>query len=333
MSNKKFSAGSLILPAVTLIIAIVLPIIYDTNYYVQLFSQTLINLIAVLGLNIVMGLAGQSNLGTIALVAIGSYTTAIIAEATSTTTMVGLLVALVIAVGVGFMLGYPSLRVSGIFLSLTTMSFAQIVYSLANNMQWLTGGAMGINGYPKPNLFGFQFETQRQMYYLFLVVTVCLIIFSVRFIRSKYGRALKAIRDNTEAVESVGLSVTKLKLMAFLIATILGCLSGVFYAWMMQYVAPTTFTTDLGTRYVVILMLGGIGSTAGMVVGSILVTILPEVLRFMGNYYQLVFYSISLLLLLVYPLGLAHLAGKLKDRLVKKIGMKTKPSGKPTKEA
>lgn len=141
------------------------------------------------------------------------------------------------------MLGYPSLRVSGIFLSLTTMSVAQIVYSLANSMQWLTGGAMGVKDISEPNIFGIEFKTQAQLYYFILVIAILLIIFSVRLAKSKYGRALKAVRDNPEAVESVGLSVTKLKLMAFLIATILGCLAGVFYTWVMQYVAPTTFTT------------------------------------------------------------------------------------------
>ena len=304
MKRKKISVTSLILPVIMLVVAVILPMIYSTNYYIQLFSQTLINLVAVLGLNVVMGLAGQTNLGTIALVALGSYTSALISQATGSANLIGLLAALVVAVLVGFMLGYPSLRVSGIFLSLTTMSVAQIVYSLANSMQWLTGGAMGVKDIAKPNIFGIVFETQAQLYYFILVIAILLIIFSVRLTKSKYGRALKAVRDNPEAVESVGLSVTKLKLMAFLIATILGCLAGVFYTWVMQYVAPTTFTTDNG----------GIGSTSGMIIGAILVTILPELLRFMGDYYQLVFYGIALLLLLVYPLGLSHLFSQLKKK-------------------
>ena len=309
MKRKKISVTSLILPVIMLVVAVVLPMIYSTNYYIQLFSQTLINLVAVLGLNVVMGLAGQTNLGTIALVALGSYTSALISQATGSTNLIGLLAALVVAVLVGFML-----RVSGIFLSLTTMSVAQIVYSLANSMQWLTGGAMGVKDISEPNIFGIEFKTQAQLYYFILVIAILLIIFSVRLTKSKDGRALKAVRDNPEAVESVGLSVTKLKLMAFLIATILGCLAGVFYTWVMQYVAPTTFTTDNGTKFVVMLMLGGIGSTSGMIIGAILVTILPELLRFMGDYYQLVFYGIALLLLLVYPLGLSHLFSQLKKK-------------------
>ncbi|MFQ6963928.1 MAG: branched-chain amino acid ABC transporter permease [Oscillospiraceae bacterium] len=163
MKRKKISVTSLILPVIMLVVAVVLPMIYSTNYYIQLFSQTLINLVAVLGLNVVMGLAGQTNLGTIALVALGSYTSALISQATGSTNLVGLLAALVVAVLVGFMLGYPSLRVSGIFLSLTTMSVAQIVYSLANSMQWLTGGAMGVKDISEPNIFGIEFKTQAQL--------------------------------------------------------------------------------------------------------------------------------------------------------------------------
>lgn len=325
--KKKIPSGSLILAAVVLAVAIVLPLIFTSNYYVVLFSQTLINLIAVLGLNIVMGLAGQSHLGTIALVALGSYTSGIIAEAAGSTTLVGLVAALAVSVIVGLMLGYPSLRVNGIFLSLTTMSFAQIVYSLANNMQWLTGGAMGIKNIAAPNILGWQIQNQTQLYYLILATSVVLIYFCVRLARSKYGRAMKAVKDNPEAVESVGLSVTNYKLMAFLLSTAMGCLSGVFYTWVMQYVGPTSFTTDQGTRFVVMMMLGGIGSPAGMVIGAILVTILPEVLRFMGDYYQLVFYSIALLLLLVYPKGLSHLFGAAKDKVLAMVGKNVRKEG------
>ena len=315
MKKQGISSTTIILAVVCIAVACILPFLFKGNYYTQLFSQTLINLIAALGLNVVMGMAGQSNLGTIGLVAIGAYVTSLIATHTGSTTLLGLLGVIIAGVIIGLMLGYPSLRVNGIFLSLTTMSFAQIVYSLSNNLTWLTGGAMGVKGYPLPNILGFQVTNQIQLYFIILVVTLLLIVFSARFASSKYGRAMKAVRDNPEAVESLGLSVTKLKLMAFLIATTLGCLAGMFYAWVMQYVSPTTFTTDIGTRYVVILMLGGIGSTAGMVLGSILVTLLPEILRFMGQYYQLVFYTFALVLILFYPQGLSALFTNLKNKL------------------
>jgi len=301
-------------PLILLAAAVALPLLFTSNYYVQLFSQTLINIIAVLGLNIVMGLAGLTNLGTIAIVAIGAYAAGILSTAMGTTGILGLLLALLCGLVVGFMLGYPSLRVSGVFLSLTTMSFAQIVYLLANSMTEVTGGAMGIRDIPRPSFFGLQLTGERQLYYLILAITLLVVIFSMRLIRSKWGRAFIALKDNPEAVESVGLSVTSLKLTAFIIATLMGSLSGVLYAWMIRYLSPTAFLTDMSTKYTVILLLGGVGSTAGVIVGSLIVTLLPEALRFMGDYYQLAFYSVALVLLLTQPLGLTHLFGQIRER-------------------
>ena len=304
---NKNKRTSIIIAAVALAIACVLPFVFTTNYYLVLFSTTLVNLIALLGLNIVMGMAGQSNLGTIGIVALGSSATAIVAQKMGSTTLLGLLAAIIVGIIIGLMLGYPSLRVNGIFLTLTTLSFAQIVYSLSNSLTDITGGAMGIKDIKFPNFFGLQIGDQRTLYFIVLIITILFIIFSFRVERSKWGRALKSVRDNPEAVASLGLNVTKLKLMAFLIATLLGCISGALYVWVVQYVAPTTFATDLGTKYVVMLMLGGVGSTIGMIIGSIVVTLLPEMLRFMGTYYQLVFYAFALALLLFYPLGLHHM--------------------------
>ena len=315
MAKKQFRSGRFLFGLICLLAAVALPMVLTTNYYIQLFSQTLINLIAVLGLNVVMGMAGQSNLGTIGIVALGSYTASLIAQSTSQTTLIGLMAAVLVGVLIGFLLGYPSLRVSGIFLALTTTSVAQIVFSLSNNMQWLTGGAMGVKGYPLPKILFWQIANQRQLYYFILFFAVLLIITSIRMTGSKWGRAMRAVRDNPEAVGPLGLSLTKLKIMAFLMATILGCLAGAFYAWVTQYVAPTSFSTDNGTRFIVILMLGGIGSTAGVILGSIIVTLLPEALRFMGDYYQLVFYSFALVLLLVYPRGLSHFFMTLPEKI------------------
>jgi branched-chain amino acid transport system permease protein len=323
----------LLTPLILLAVAIVLPLVFTSNYYVQLFSQTLINIIAVMGLNIVMGLAGLTNLGTIAIVAIGSYAVGILSTVMGSTGLLGLFLALICGLIVGFMLGYPSLRVSGVFLSLTTMSFAQIVYLLANSMTEVTGGAMGIRDIPRPSFFGYQLTSERQLYYLILAVTVLAVVFSIRLIHSKWGRAFIALKDNPEAVESVGLSVTQLKLTAFIIATLMGSLSGVLYAWMIRYLSPTAFITDMSTKYTVILLLGGVGSTAGVIVGSLIVTLLPEALRFMGDYYQLAFYSVALVLLLTQPLGLTHVYGQLRQKAIQAIQKRRKDECNGSSEA
>lgn len=306
-----------ILALVALAAVILLPIVFPNKYYTDLFCQVLINIIAVLGLNVVMGLAGQTNLGTIGIIAIGSYTISILSSSIGTAGMLGILLALAFGVALGLMLGYPSLRVKGVYLTLTTLSFTQIVYLLANNLNNFTGGPMGLR-LPYLNLLGWQLTNTRQLYYVILSVTVFVILFSVRIGRSKFGRAFKAMNDNPEAVEALGIKISNLKLKSFMIATILGCLAGALYAVMMRYISPTAFIPDANTKYIIILLLGGIGSTGGIMVGAVIVTLLPEILRFMGDYYQLVFYVFALCLLLVCPLGLADLFRRLKNSILKK---------------
>lgn len=305
-----------VLILVALVGVILLPILFSNKYYTDLFCQVLVNMIAVLGLNVVMGLAGQTNLGTIAVIAIGSYSVGILAQYTGTAGIVGILLALAFGVLLGLMLGYPSLRVRGVYLTLTTLSFTQIVYLLLNNLE-ITGGANGLS-LPYLKLFGWQLTDTRQLYYVILVVAVLVVIFSVRIINSKFGRAFKAMNDNPEAVESLGIKLSTLKLMSFMIATILGCLAGALYAVMMRYISPTAFSTDMNTKYIVTLLLGGIGSTGGILVGSVIVTMLPELLRFLGDYYQLVFYTFALVLLLLCPLGLADLFKRSKNFILMK---------------
>ena len=311
-NNVKWIFAGIVFVAIVL-----LPILFSNKYYTDLFCQVLVNIIAVLGLNVVMGLSGQTNLGSIAIIAIGSYSVGILSKFTGTAGMLGILLAIVFGILMGFLLGYPSLRVKGVYLALTTLSFTQIVYLLLNNLNDLTGGPMGLR-LPYLSLFGWQLKDTRELYYVILFVTMLVIIFSIRIGKSKFGRAFKAMNDNYEAVESLGIKIANLKLTSFLISTTLGCLSGALYAVMMRYISPSAFTSDASTKYTVILLLGGIGSTGGIIVGSIVVTLLPEILRFLGDYYQLVFYTFALILLLVCPLGLAHLYRQAKEMIMKK---------------
>ena len=314
IKRKSFTLGLILITAV---IAILLPFIYSDKYYTDMFCQVMVNVIAVVGLNIVMGLGGQSNLGTIAIIAIGSYTVGILSTVMGTVGIIGFLLALAMGALLGLVLGYPSLRVRGVYLTLTTLSFTQIVYLLLLNLTEFTGGPMGLH-VPYLNLFGWQLENTTQLYFIILFITVLVIIFSIRIAKSKFGRTFKAMSDNYEAVESLGIKISNLKLTSFMIATILGCLAGALYAVMMRYISPGAFTTDASTKYIVILLLGGIGSTGGIVFGAIIVTLLPELLRFMGDYYQLVFYTLALLLLLFCPLGVANLTKKTINAIIKK---------------
>ena len=146
-------------------------------------------------------------------------------------------------------------------------------------------------------------QTQKSMYYLFLAFVVLAFFIAWRIAYSKWGRIFKSLRDNVEAVEMSGVDIASCKIKAFTIAAIFGTVGGAMYAHFMGYINPSTFNLDLSTNYVIMLMVGGLGSVVGNVFGAGIVTILPEVLRFLGDYYQIVFCTIILLGAIFFPNG------------------------------
>lgn len=300
-----------IISIVTLIILLALiPIVDQNTYHHMVLNQALVNLVVVLGLNFITGLTGQMNLGTAGIMALGAYTAALGSTKFGIPVWGGFVLAILVGVLIGKGLGYPSLRLKGVYLSLTTIGFSEITRLVLTNWSDFTGGTMGVKNIPWINFFGITLDTSFKIYYFYLAIAVVLTFTAYRIVKSKWGRVFKAIRDNVEAVEASGIDVAKMKILAFTLATILGCLGGTMYAHMMGYINPTTFTQDLSVNYLAMMMLGGIGSVAGNVIGAASVTILPEFLRFMENYYWLTFSVIALLFAIFLPNGIVSLFTK-----------------------
>ena len=292
-----------------LIFLVVFPLSYDNAYVHILLSQTLVNIVIVMGLNFITGLTGQMNLGTAGIMGLGAYTAALFSTRLGVSPWIGFLLAIVMGLAIGWMLGYPSLRLKGVYLSLTTIGFSEIVRLILTNWVELTGGTMGVQGIPHISLFGYALDTSRKVYYLYLAAVVLLAFTAWRIVHSKWGRVFKAIRDNVEAVEACGIDIAKIKIQAFTLATVFGCLGGAMYAYLMGYLNPTTFTTDLSANYLIMMMIGGIGSVPGNILGSAMITLLPECLRFLGTNYWLYFSIIALLFAIFLPNGLVSLFG------------------------
>lgn len=286
-----------------IIIALLLPVFIHNDYYLMVMNRVLINIVVVLGLNFITGLTGQMNLGTAGIFALGAYASALFTKYTNLSPWLGLIVAIFMGLLIGRGLGYPSLRVKGVYLSLTTIGFAEVVRLLISNLTGLTGGTQGVRDIKPYSIFGYQFTTQKSMYYLFLAFVVLAFFIAWRIAYSKWGRIFKSLRDNVEAVEMSGVDIASCKIKAFTIAAIFGTVGGAMYAHFMGYINPSTFNLDLSTNYVIMLMVGGLGSVVGNVFGAGIVTILPEVLRFLGDYYQIVFCTIILLGAIFFPNG------------------------------
>jgi len=283
--------------------AMFLPLFLKNDYYMLVLNRLLINIVVVLGLNFITGLTGQMNLGTAGIFALGAYSSALVSIKFGVSPWIGMIVAICMGVVIGLGLGYPSLRVKGVYLSLTTIGFAEVVRLMLSNMKNFTGGTQGMRNIPVFSIFDFKFNTHVRVFYLFLFITVIAFFIACRITYSKWGRVFKSLRDNAEAVEMSGVNIASIKIKAFTLAAIFGSLAGSMYAHYMGYMNPSTFNTDFSANYVIMLMVGGIGSVYGNVIGALVVTILPEVLRFMGTYYQIVFSAIILLGAIFLPNG------------------------------
>lgn len=300
------TAGIVLFAAVIFLV----PIVDNNTYHHLVLCQTLVNLVIVLGLNFITGLTGQMNLGTAGIMALGAYTAALGSTKFGLPVWAGFVLTIFVGFLIGKGLGYPSLRLKGVYLSLTTIGFSEVVRLVLTNSADFTGGTMGVKNIPWIRIFGIELNTPYRIFFLYYIIAAVLTFTAWRIVKSKWGRVFKAIRDNIEAVEASGIDVAKMKILAFTLATVLGCLGGTMYAHLMGYINPTTFTQDLSVNYLAMMMLGGIGSVAGNVMGTMLVTILPEFLRFMENYYWLTFSVIALLFAIFLPNGLISLFSK-----------------------
>lgn len=308
--------GKKLLPALGLVFlvaaAAALPQVLTGKYQTNLMNQCLINIIVVVGLNYITGLTGQMNLGTAGIFSLGAYTSSLLVTKLNFSPWLGLASAIIMGCLIGICLGYPSLRLKGVYLSLTTIGFSEVVRIFITNLDDLTGGAVGVTKIPPFTLFGREFKDNVSVYYLYLVLAAILVLTAWRLANSKWGRALKAIKDNPEAVESSGVNIASFKIMAFTLAAVYGCIGGALYAHFVRYINPATYTMDFSINYVIMLIIGGLGTVPGAVLGAVLVTITPELLRFLQNYYWFIYSIITLLFVVFLPHGMMGVFSNLK---------------------
>lgn len=289
--------------AVLAILFLAAPIVINNEYWTVVLVRVLISIVVALGLNLITGLIGQMNLGTAGMYALGSYTSALLTTRLGVSPWLALLACVAMGVIIGLVLGYPSLRLKGVYFSLTTIGFTQIVVIFINNLTKLTGGAKGVQSIPSFNIFGFSCNTYLRCYYLYFCFAVIALFVALRIVNGKWGRLFRSMRDNSDAVEMTGVDISWVKIRAFIACSIFGTIGGAMYAHFYGYVNPSAYTSDVSMNFVLMLLVGGLGSVPGTVVGAAVVTMLPELLRGLQDYYLLVFYSIIFLGILIFPNG------------------------------
>jgi branched-chain amino acid transport system permease protein len=285
-------------------------------YGIYILSLWAVTTIAAIGLNLTLGYAGQVSLAQGAFVGIGAYVAALM---TTKGWPLGAayLVAGISCFGVGWLLGYPALRVQHHYLAFVTLAFATLAYLVMRNEEWLTAGIYGISNIPRPKLFDHAFNRPRDFYYFCLGNLALVSLAAWWLIRSPWGRAFVALRENPVRALSLGVDTRRYTLMAFALGAGLGGISGVLYAPLVQYIDPTPFSLLLSLNLVLMVIVGGSGYFFGPFLGAAIAVLLPEWVRFAEGYYLIAYAFLVMVLLAVSPAGLIGLAQRLFARAPK----------------
>ena len=286
------------------------------SYGIYLLSYWLIYIVATMGLNLTVGYAGQKSLGHAAFFGIGAYTVAILLKA-GASFWLGLPAAALLCFAVGLVLGFPALRVQTIYLAFATLGFNTAVWLLIRNEEWLTGGTFGINNIARPELFGFSLEGNLAYYHLVLGITVLLGAVLWGLLRSPWGKAFTALRDNPIRAESLGISVRGYTLLSFAIGAAYAGVAGGLFASLVQFIEPGPFTVAASIMMYLMVVVGGPGYFFGPVLGAAVGVVLPEWLRDVpgvANWYLPLFGAAVVLLMVWLPDGLLSIPDRLKAR-------------------
>ena len=292
--------------AAAVIAALVLPL-FLKGYGIYLLSMWAVLTIAALGLNLTLGYAGQVSLAQGAFVGLGAYTVALLMQA-GWPFPVAFVCAVLLCFVIGWGLGYPALRVQHHYLAFVTLAFNTLVFLVLRNEEWLTHGIYGVSGIMRPALLGLSLG-KPLAYYYFCLGMLALVAFGLWWmIRSPWGRAFVALRENPVRALSLGLDTRRYTLMAFAIGSSLGGVAGALYAPLVQFIEPNSFALGLSFNLLLMVIVGGSGYFYGPFLGALVSVLLPEWLRVTQGYYLIVYAAAIMFMMAVCPTGLFGLA-------------------------
>lgn len=301
--NKKNFVNKVVLPGALAIVAAVVPfVLIQINlldgYSAQILIMCAINAIMALSVNIICGITGQLSLGQAGFMALGGYATILLTDMAHLPLPVSIILAALITAFFGFLIGFPTLRLEGDYLAIVTLAFGEIIRVVLVNLKDLTGG---------PN--GKQFNTTLTFFDgpAFFVITgilILIIILLQNFIRSTYGRAILAVREDEVAAHANGIGVFKYKMIGFVIASFVAGVGGALYVSRIGFIKPDQASFTKSIDYLIFVVLGGMGSTTGAILAAYVLTFLQEVLRFLKDF-RLLIYPIVLIIVMIFrPQGL-----------------------------
>lgn len=298
MSKNRFNFKSLVWVIAILVVYTIIYFLNSTGainaYYRLTLITIMLNIIYAVGLNLIIGVAGQFSLGHAGFIAIGAYSAAIITKAMDPPLLgllTGMAVGVVISIIVALIVGLPTLRLKGDYLAIATLGVSEIIRVLINNLRSITNGPAGINQIPQVTTWNWVF--------LFLVLTTILVL---NYTNSSSGRATYAIQQNEVAAQAMGLNITKYKVMAFAIGAATASIGGSLQATLLGIVTPNDYTFNRSIDVLIIVVFGGIGSFTGSFFAAILLGVLNLVLQDYGQL-RMIIYALALIVIMIFRPG------------------------------
>jgi branched-chain amino acid transport system permease protein len=276
------------------------------NYYFTLLNIIGIHAILVVGLNLLLGYAGQISLGHAAFFGLGAYTSGILTATCGVNPWLALPAGLVVAGAAAFLVAVPALKLRGYYLAMATLGFGIIVYIIFNQTQELTGGPSGLSGIPSFSVAGFPLDTPDRVFLLIWPVLGVILLLSANLVDSRLGRALRALHDSEAAAQSLGVNTARAKMTIFVWSALYAALAGSLYAHTLNFIAPTSFGFMFSIKLVTMVVVGGMASIWGSLLGAAVLTVLPEILVVFHDYEIIIFGGILMVVMIFLPRGLVR---------------------------
>src|SRR6185312_694637 len=289
-----------------LVLFAAVPFIQTNTYWQHVFGVALIGAILALGLQLLVGMAGLLSLGQGAFYGIGAYVSAVLTLHFGVPFALAFLAA-GLAAAISSLLLVPIVKLPSSSLAVATLGFNIIIYLFMLNEEWATGGSYGMLNVPLPSIFGFKFTTERDLYFLILAVTAIIYFGLDRLAHSRFGRALRAISQDEDAARACGISIIRYKSKCFLVAAFTAGIAGSLYAHHARYLNPNDFTFNKSIDILIMVVVGGLGSLPGAVIGALVIVFMPEFLRSSGELRLILFGALVVVLMGVGRGGIAGL--------------------------
>jgi len=280
--------------------------VLNNDYYLTLINFIGIYTLLVVGLNLLMGYGGQISLGHAAFFGIGAYSSGILTATCGVNPWLALLAGLVICGITAFLIGVPSLKLRGYYLAIATLGFGIIVYIFLNEAESLTGGPSGLAGIPNLSLGGLELNTPKRLFLLIWPLLGVILGLSANLVDSRTGRALRALHESEAAAQSLGVNTARVKIMIFVWSALYASLAGSLYAHTMNFIAPSSFGFMFSIKLVTMVVLGGMASIWGSLLGAAVLTVLPEILTMFHDYEVIIFGAILMVVMIFLPRGLVR---------------------------